>query len=422
MFILVRKNLFLLHRHWFFMASSLCHSLVRQIIMQQALLIIIAVIFGLYILLILYYWMSWLDIPEFKLQTTNYKPQTCISVIIPARNEEHNIAACLDTVCNQSYPKDLFEVLVIDDHSTDNTAAVVKKYAQQNVKLISLKDFVSDEINSYKKKAIEIAIEQSNAELIVTTDADCWVQHNWLQTIASFYEEKQPDFIAAPVAINCSGKLIEQFQALDFMTLQGITGASVYKKIHSMCNGANLAYTKKAFDEVCGFAGIDNIASGDDMLLMHKIYKRYPDKVMFLKSKDAIVQTAPVHSVKEFFNQRIRWASKADKYDDKRIFAVLVVVYFTNVILLLLPFISFFNLEKLLIINYQLSIFQLWLLLMVIKTIVELIFLYPVAKFFGKQSMLWLFPLMQLFHIIYTVIAGWLGKFGNYYWKGRNVK
>ena len=215
---------------------------------------------------------------------------------------------------------------------------------------------------------------------------------------------------------------MEFFQALDFMMLQGITGASVHKKIHSMCNGANLAYTKKAFEEVGGFSGIDNIASGDDMLLMHKIYKRYPDKVMFLKSKDAIVQTAPVSSISEFFNQRIRWASKADKYDDKRIFAVLLLVYLFNLVLLLLPILTLFNPGKLSIIHYPLSIINLWLLLLVLKTSIELIFLYPVAKFFGKQTMLWLFPLMQPFHILYTVIAGWLGKFGHYTWKERKVK
>jgi len=402
------KNLTLLRR-----------TLVLQTIMQQALLIFLVVVFGLYILLILYYWRSWLGIPEYRVKSQ--KSKTKITVVIPARNEEENIAACLDSVCNQFYPKELFEVLVVDDHSTDNTPTIIKSYATQNVRLISLKDFVDGNLNSYKKKAIEIAIQQSTSELIVTTDADCIVPQNWLQTIAAFYEEHTPEFIAAPVAINCSNRFIEKFQALDFATLQGITGASVHKKIHSMCNGANLAYTKKAFDEVGGFSGIDNIASGDDMLLMHKIYKHYSDKVMFLKSKDTIVQTAPVHSIKEFLNQRIRWASKADKYDDKRIFLVLTVVYFTNMILLLLPFISLFNFEKFSIINYQLSILQLWLLLMVIKTIVELIFLYPVAKFFGKQNMLWLFPIMQPFHILYTVVAGLLGKFGNYNWKERKV-
>ncbi|MEI9955738.1 MAG: glycosyltransferase family 2 protein [Ferruginibacter sp.] len=277
-------------------------------------------------------------------------------------------------------------------------------------------------MNSYKKKAIEIAIQQSSGELIITTDADCIAPKNWLQTIATFYQEKKPSFIVMPVAINCSNKFIEIFQALDFMTLQGITGASVHKKFHSMCNGANLAYTKKAFNTVNGFAGIDNIASGDDMLLMHKIFKQDANAVLFLKSKEVIVQTQPVHTIKEFFNQRIRWASKADKYDDKRIFGVLVLVYFFNVLLLALPFAALLKNIQYLMLNAQCSRLELWLFLLLIKTIIELIFLYPVANFFGKKKLLWWFPLMQPFHILYTVIAGWLGKFGSYKWKGRSVK
>jgi len=395
--------------------------------MQQALLIIILTIFGLYLLLIVYYYKSWLAIPGFQPQTENLKPRTKITVIIPARNEEKNIGACLDSVCDQSYPQQLFEVLVVDDHSTDSTASIINNYSTKNVKLISLKDFVAGgELNSYKKKAIEVAIQQSTGELIVTTDADCLVPKNWLHTIAAFYEEHQPEFIAAPVSINCGNRFIEIFQALDFMTLQGITGASVYKKIHSMCNGANLAYTKKAFTEVGGFSGIDNIASGDDMLLMHKIYKRYPGKVMFLRSEEAIVHTEPVKTIGQFFNQRIRWASKANRYDDKRIFWVLLLVYLVNVMLLALPVIAVFDNIHLALggtmLNIQCSIMGVWLVLLLLKTITELIFLYPVAKFFDKRRLLWMFPLMQPAHILYTVIAGWLGTFGNYSWKERSVK
>jgi cellulose synthase/poly-beta-1,6-N-acetylglucosamine synthase-like glycosyltransferase len=377
-------------------------------------------------LLILYYRRSWLNIQDYKPQTTNYKPQTRITVIIPARNEQENIAACLDSVCNQSYPTELFEVLVVDDYSTDNTASLVRSYESKNVTLISLKDFVQDDLNSYKKKAIETAITRSTGELIVTTDADCFVKENWLPAIAAFYEQYQPQFIAAPVAINCSNKFIELFQALDFMTLQGITGASVHKNIHSMCNGANLAYTKKAFEAVGGFTGIDHVASGDDMLLMHKIYKLHPDKVMFIKSKEAIVQTEAVHTVKEFFNQRIRWASKAGTYDDKRIVAVLLLVYLVNVLLLALPVVSIFINPafsiKLYPLTFVFTLLELWILLLIIKTVTELTFLMPVSKFFGKRKMLWVFPFMQPFHIVYTVIAGWLGKFGSYKWKERKVK
>ena len=260
------------------------------------------VLMVLYVALILYYSLAWYNIPEYDHSTFKSQPFTFITVIIPARNEAANIKACLETIATQTYPENLFEVLVIDDHSTDSTAEIVLSFTTKNIKLISLKEYIGeDEINSYKKKAIEIGVQESNGKLIVTTDADCLVPVNWLAAIAAFYEEYNPALIAAPVSINCNLNFGEIFQVLDFMTLQGITAASVHKKIHSMCNGANLAYERTAFYEVDGFKGIDSIASGDDMLLMHKIYKRYPQRVLFLKSKNAIVQTAAQKTIGCFF-------------------------------------------------------------------------------------------------------------------------
>ena len=400
--------------------------------MQPVILVTSFVLFVSYAALIIYYAISWRGIPGYftKSQTTNLispeARQTSnlkLSIIIPARNEAHNIKACLDSISHQSYPKELYEVLVVDDYSTDATAETVKNYPEKNVQLILLQQILKEKkLNSYKKKAIETAIAQSNGDLIITTDADCIVPQNWLETIAAFYRQTNAAFIAMPVTYDCQNNFLEMFQSLDFMTLQGITGASVHKRIHSMCNGANLAYTKKAFEEVNGFAGIDNIASGDDMLLMYKIYQQQPEKVFFLKSKEVIVQTQPMKTIKDFFHQRIRWASKADKYDDKRIFGVLLLVYLLNVLLLILPVVSIFNNFQLSTFNFQFSILHLWLTLLIGKTIIELFFLFPVAKFFNQHQLLWWFPLAQPFHILYTVIAGWLGKFGSYLWKGRKVK
>ena len=317
----------------------------------------------------------------------------------------------------------------MNDHSTDATASIVKAFNEPNIKCVDLINFIGNETNSYKKKGIEVGIAQAVGQLIITTDADCVAPPNWLQTIAAFYEEKKPDLIVMPVSIfpSPSGeglgvRFIEIFQALDFMTLQGITGSAVHKKIHSMCNGANLAYTKKAFNTVNGFAGINNIASGDDMMLMHKIYSENKKGIVYLKSAAVIVQTKPVKTITEFINQRIRWASKADKYEDKRMLPVLIVVYFFNLLLLILPIVAILSNFKFLIFNFQFSTVQFWFWLLLFKVVIEIIFLIPIAKFFNKLPLLFLFPLMQPFHIIYTVIAGWLGKFGGYSWKGRQVK
>ena len=359
----------------------------------------------LYSILILFYRAGWLELKPFS--QTDLESSIKITVLIPARNEEENIGKLLSSLEKQTYPSHLFEVIVVDDHSTDNTAAVVNGYAF--VKLIKLG---LDNINSYKKKAIETGIAVASGDLIVTTDADCIVPANWLKTIASFKEKTNTVFIAAPVVLENESNLLQTFQALDFLVLQGITAASIQKRFHNMCNGANLAYERKVFFEVNGFTGIDHIASGDDMLLMQKIAQRFPGKVSYLLSKDVIVTTQPAKTWKEFFSQRIRWASKATYYNDIKIFSTLFLVYFFNCALLAL-FISGF------------WMYFLWLGLvgiLILKTIIELTFIYPVAKFYNKQNLIKWFPFFQPIHILYTVIAGWLGVFGSFEWKGRRVK
>jgi cellulose synthase/poly-beta-1,6-N-acetylglucosamine synthase-like glycosyltransferase len=372
-------------------------------------------LFAAYAFLIEYYRRAWNEMPDFNLSESNIDNlSTKISIIIPARNEEKNIHHLLDSLSQQSYPKDLYQIIIVDDHSTDNTLNLINNFRPGRLNLISLQlaDF-SDNLttNSYKKFAIETGINHANGDLIVTTDADCNPQKNWLRTIALFYQKTNAKFIAAPVKINADESFLSIFQTLDFITLQGITGASVFKKIHSMCNGANLAYEKKAFYEVDGFRNIDNIPSGDDMFLMHKIYKKYPEYVFFLKDKNAIVSTAPETTWKGFFNQRIRWASKADKYDDKRIFWVLLLVYIVNLLFAALLIASFWNKIY----------FALLFILLVLKTIIEYPFLKSVAIFFEQENLMTYFPLLQPLHIIYTIVIGWLGKFGSYQWKGRKV-
>ena len=362
-------------------------------------------LFVCYGLLIIYFWLAWKSIPDYVPSVLS--PKTKISIIIPARNEEENIRQLLQALQEQTYPASFFEVIVVDDHSTDGTAGVVQQFPA--VKLIHLKD---DNINSYKKKAIETGIAAATGKLIVTTDADCLPSKNWLKLVAAYKEEKQSVFIAAPVKIDCNSSLVQMFQAMDFMVLQGITGAAVYKKKMSMCNGANLAYERKVFYDVNGFSGVDHIASGDDMLLMNKIWKQHPDKVHYLKSKEAIVSTDPMKTWKAFFNQRIRWASKATDYDDKRIVAVLLLVYLLNLSFLLLLVAGCWWTQ------YWVLLIGLW----IAKTIIEFPLFISLSNFFNKQWAIKLFFFFQPLHIFYTIISGLFGQFGKYEWKGRKVK
>ncbi len=369
---------------------------------------------AIYLLLILQYRKWFLQLPLYKVKNTPIK-KTQFSIIIPARNEEKNIQSCLSSVLQQNYPNDLFEVIVINDHSTDQTESIIRSMQQShpNLQLMNLADHLKGEpINAYKKKALAIAISQSAGNWVVTTDADCMVSGSWLTMLDAYIEEKDSVFIAAPVMFTNDHSFLSIFQVLDFMSLQGITAASVSAGYHTMCNGANIAYKKEAFYEVGQFHGIDQIASGDDMLLMYKMKEKYPGKIGYLFSSDAIVTTLPMQNWQSFFNQRIRWASKASSYGDKSIFWVLVLVYSVNVALLFILVASPF-------VGYG---FGIWILLILLKTIIELSFMIPISDFFNDRKILYWFPIMQPFHIVYTVIAGWLGKFGTYQWKGRTVK
>jgi cellulose synthase/poly-beta-1,6-N-acetylglucosamine synthase-like glycosyltransferase len=346
-----------------------------------------------------------------------------ISIIVPARNEEANIGLLLTSLQNQTYNQSLFEIIVVDDFSEDKTASVVKTFSGGNVHYVALKDIIGNvSLNSYKKKAIEAGISHAKGELIVTTDADCVAENKWVQTIAHFYSKNKPDMMVMPVVMSREKTFLELFQQLDFMSLQGITGGLVSKGFYQMCNGANLAYTKAVFQRVNGFKDIDNIASGDDMLLLQKIAKDKNNKIEYLKAKEVIIKTAPVENWYAFLQQRIRWAGKAGQYIDSRLFPVLLGVYGFNFMLAFLFFAGCFHATHCPFFCWNLSAWELLGYLILMKVVVELYFLIPVADFFGKRKLLWIFPLMQPFHILYTLVAGWLGKFGKYKWKSRTVK
>lgn len=375
------------------------------------LFIFIAVLLSLlYAVLILYYRDGWLRLPEYRPDNT-LTPITKVSILIPARNEEANIGPLLKDIMAQYYPPELMEVIVIDDHSTDRTADIASSF--KGVTCISLSDFTEGKfLNAYKKKAIEIAIQQSNGELIITTDADCRMCQYWVRSIVRYYETYRHQLIASPVLFTTDNSWFQTFQSIDFTAMQGITGALSATHSGTMCNGANLAYTRKAFNAVNGFNGIDDIASGDDMLLMHKIEQRFPRKTSYLKCKDAIVYTSPMPTLKTFLQQRTRWASKANTFEDKRITAVLAIVYLFNLLFPVLLIASFFN-------NQSISAFIfLWLL----KTALEVSLLLPVSAFFHKKKELTYFALLQFIHIPYVLYAGLRGQTGTYEWKGRQVR
>ncbi|MES2703129.1 MAG: glycosyltransferase [Bacteroidota bacterium] len=365
-----------------------------------------------YGLLMALYARGWQRQPGFVVPAP-YTPRTFITIIIPARNEEANIGNCIDAILAQKYPADLLEIIVVDDHSDDNTAAIVAAYNQLHIRCLSLAhELASKNINSYKKAALAAGIAASKGELIITTDADCTAPNTWLLHIAAKYELENPVMIVAPVAFSANNSLVQIFQAIDFTGMQGITAAAHAMKMGNMSNGANLAFTKAAYLQVNGYDGIDKLASGDDYLLMMKMNKAFPGRIAYLRASPAIVRTLPQPTWRSFLQQRIRWASKSGKYNDGKLTAILILVYLFNCLLLYAAVMALFDIHWVLAAALMCSV----------KVAAELIFLVPAFRFFRKEWLLRYFVVLQPLHIIYIVIAGLLGFAGGYKWKGRSVK
>jgi cellulose synthase/poly-beta-1,6-N-acetylglucosamine synthase-like glycosyltransferase len=362
------------------------------------------------------YCYAWLKTPE----TTVISKDSSVffSVILPVRNEEENLSNCLDALLKQSYDHSKFEIIVVDDHSIDNTLSIVTHYAKEHdvIKFIQL----SDNLHG-KKKAIHAAIETARGEVIVTTDADCEMGNAWLTTIAATYKRTAAKMIIAPVAIHQEKNIFEKMQSLEFMALMVCGGASLFYKKATMCNGANLVYSKNVYREVGGFDGIDQKASGDDVLLMYKVKAKYPEGLFFLKSKDAIVNTKAQKTLKEFVHQRRRWASKSLHAVNAETKKVAFLIYFFNAYLFFIPlFVVVGNcLENSpptwLLVEISLIIFA-------IKCFIDFLLLFLAASFFSKKRLLPLFIAEQIIYMMYVVIMGLLASRGKYEWKGRLIK
>ncbi len=368
---------------------------------------------AMYLFIMLTYRHWFLKLSLFK-PNSMVQPATNFTVIIPARNEAANIGNCLSSILEQHYPTHLFEIIVIDDFSTDNTAAIIEQLqvSHSNLRLIKLADIVFDkQLNSYKKKAIEIAIGQATKDWIATTDADCVAQPNWLALFNNYIQQNDVVFVGSPVVFTSDGSVLQTFQCIDFMALQGVTAASVSAGFHAMCNGANLAFKKAVFFEVDGYKNVDALASGDDMFLMNKIQTRYPKNIGFLYHQHAVISTLPMPTISSFLNQRIRWASKTNNYKDMRIVAILWMVLLLNIGLVIMPFLAV--LQPVLLLY--------WLGLLAVKTFVEALFAFNIATFFAIKLKAW-YLFLQLPHLLYTALAGCFGLFGTYQWKDRTVK
>lgn len=336
-------------------------------------------------------------------------PKTSFSIIVPFRNEEQNLPQLLKSISNLNYPSYLFEVILVNDESFDQSEKIIEKFRKENLQLnIEFTNSIRKS-NSPKKNALETAISISKFNWIITTDADCSVPKNWLRLFNQLISKNSVAMIAAPVDFITEKSFLHHFQKLNLHSLIGSTIGAFGIKCPFLCNGANLCYNKELFFKVKGFDGNNSISSGDDIFLLEKFQSKYPEKIYYLKSIESTVKTTSEKSWKNFTNQQLRWASKSTSYNHLFSKIVSLIILLENLSLIILLGISIMDS------NY----WKCLVFFFIIKSTIDFILLNKTATFFDSKNSIPLLIITSLIYPFYIVSIGFGSLFIPFKWKGR---
>ncbi len=358
---------------------------------------VITGLLAVYVVLILVLWFSWNGIPK----TNSSDNHFFVSVIVAIRNESENILETLQSILDNDFPKNQFEIIVVDDHSTDDSVEKVQDLNNPQIRLVQL-----GKHQQGKKSAISLGISTSNGELMLCTDGDTLVGQQWIQRhVCAYSEGAKLSF--GPVQYAGKGGWLNLLN-LELLSLVGVGGAMLNLGYPSMINGCNYSFSKKAFIAVGGFTGNENLATGDDEFLLRKIHQKFPKAIKFLKEAAAKVSTLPVSTFSEFYFQRKRWASKWKHHKDLSSKALPVSVF-------LFYLLFYMGLVWISIENLSLSLWFLWT-----KLAVDFLFVWSVGSSMKMKVNVLSFLILQIIYPFYAVFFGLASNFGQYRWKERN--
>lgn len=325
------------------------------------------------------------------------------TIVVPVRNEEAHIERLIRSIYKNENTD--FEVIVVDDHSNDQTVEIVKDLTAEfeNLSFDRL-----PESQSGKKAAITFGVELANADLIVCTDGDGEVSEGWLDEHKRAYSVGAKLSFGPVRLMNSKRRFQIDMLNLELSALVGVGATTLKLGKPTMINGCNYSFSKEVFIQVKGFEGNEHVASGDDEFLLRKIHEAYPLEVKFLQTSEALVSSEPPETWNSFYNQRKRWASKWKLHNDafSKIIPVLVFgAYFVWGFLL---------------IETWMTQSAFGLILIGAKCLVDYLFVFTMSKVRKKGVNILSFISLQIIYPFYVVFFGVASNFGQYKWRDRS--
>lgn len=342
----------------------------------------------------------------FAKKTKNPNKLEKLSVVIAFRNEAKNLPLLLDALQNQTLSNNLFEIILVNDHSVDCSVAIIEEFA---TKLLIIKVLELTDKSKGKKAALSLGVSMAVNPIVVFTDADCLPSNRWLESISQC-AGSGADFIIGAVVMTSDNSFFSKIQSLEYASLMATAAGSFGTNHPIIASSANLAFRKANFHSIYNHLN-PKISSGDDMFLLHQAKKIKGCKMLYLNEADAIVRTYTVSTISGALNQRKRWASKSIYYKDfDTIFVGLVVLLFNFMLVALLIW-SIFNSQLLL----------LFAILLIIKSSVDFMLLCNYLRFIEQQKLLWIFLPLQLLYPFYVLFSFFAGIVNKGHWKGRKI-
>ena len=250
---------------------------------------------------------------ESEYETKSGGKWQAVTVLICARNEAENLRRFLPYVLQQNYPD--FEVVVVNDGSTDNTAAVLNDLAKNNTRLhiVTLNDDRQQRQLKGKKYALAAGIKASRNDILLLTDADCKPESDdWVALMAQAFEQESCEVVLGYSPYAKQGgflnKLVQYetiYAAMQYLSL-AILGMPY------MGVGRNLSYRKKLYSKGGGFDNHGKLLSGDDDLFVNRMANKHNTKVSIHRS--SFCTSIPPTSYGKWVRQKSRHVSTGKHY------------------------------------------------------------------------------------------------------------
>ncbi|GBE30598.1 beta-monoglucosyldiacylglycerol synthase [bacterium BMS3Bbin04] len=379
--------------------------------------------------MILYYmlaWVSWLvyfafivivyvglrRLPRTKVIWDNDELPTA-SIVVAARDEETRIGRLMDCLEAQDYPTHKFEVIVVDDRSTDSTGDLVRNRSNETMryKVIRIRDG-ENQGRAPKKYALSRGIALATGEIIVTTDADCWMGPLWLRTLLSPFKDEEVQGVTGTSRFIRSKHAPKPWwsdlESLEHLSYSVMAAGSIGSGHVTNAHGSNLAARRCAYERIGGYSSNDRITSGDDVFLLQDIVK-HGGEVRFVERQEAYVFSHPVNTAREWVNQRARWSSKGFYYPPFLMFLVVGTFFYYLMVAISLPLAIFGRVAP-----------SLPVLLAMLKLTSESVITRKGMMIFQERFPAGKFFLTQLIHAPAIFYAGFRGQFFKFTWKSQD--